>query len=124
MGQRYILALVLMIVVMFAWSLFFGNRLSKQRSAQKERQTSEQSRETQSSHSEEDVTNADGQQRTDEIEPRKQNQQSTEVHVRTEHYEITFATNPDAGTVSAKKWLLRAYPVSYTHLTLPTKRIV
>ncbi|MDE0041855.1 MAG: hypothetical protein OXT74_07460, partial [Candidatus Poribacteria bacterium] len=67
MGQRYILALVLMVIVMFAWSLLFGNRLSKQRSAQKERQTSEQSRETQSSHGGEDVTDADEQQSTGEI---------------------------------------------------------
>ena len=68
MGQRYILALVLMVIVMFAWSLLFGNRLSKQRSAQKEIQTSEQTRETQSSHGEGGVTDADEQQSTDEIE--------------------------------------------------------
>ena len=30
MGARYILALVLMIVVMVAWSLFYGNRFAPQ----------------------------------------------------------------------------------------------
>ena len=30
MGVRYILALVLMIAVMIAWSLFFGNRFAPQ----------------------------------------------------------------------------------------------
>ena len=109
MGQRYILALVLMIIVMFAWSLLFGNRLSKQRTAQKEGQTSEQTSETQSPHDDEDVADADGQQRTDEIERNTQIQQSAEAHIRTDRYEITFATNRGAGTVVAREWSLRTY---------------
>ena len=105
MGQRYILALVLMIIVMFAWSLLFGNRLSKQRTAQKEGQTSEQTSETQSPHDDEDVADADGQQRTDEIERHTQLQQSTEAYVQTDRYEITFAVDP----AIVKKWSLKTY---------------
>ena len=105
MGQRYILALVLMVVVMFAWSLLYGNRLSKQRTAQKEGQTSEQARKAQSSHGDKDATEADGQHSTDEIDRYTQIEQSTEVHVSTERYEITFAVEP----AIAKKWALRTY---------------
>lgn len=105
MGQRYVLALVLMIVVMFAWSLLFGNRLSKQRTAQKEEQTSDQARETQSSRGDENVTDADGQHSTDEIERYSQIEQSTEAHVSTERYDITFAVEP----AIAKKWALKTY---------------
>ncbi|MDE0300929.1 MAG: membrane protein insertase YidC [Candidatus Poribacteria bacterium] len=105
MGQRYILALVLMVIVMFAWSLLFGNRMSKQRSEEKERQLTEQSRETQSSHGGEDFTDANEQQSTDESGRYTQIEQSTEAHVWTERYEITFAVEP----AIAKKWILKTY---------------
>ena len=105
MGQRYILALVLMIIVMFAWSLLFGNRLSKQRTAQKEAQTSEQSRETQSPYDDGNTADADEQQGTNEVERYTQIQQTTEARVQTDRYEITFAVEP----AIAKKWLLKAY---------------
>ena len=105
MGQRYILAIVLMVIVMFAWSLLFGNRLSKQRSAQKERQTSEQSREAQSTHNKEDVTDANEQQSTNDIGRYTPIEQSTEAHIWTDKYEITFAVEP----AIAKKWVLKTY---------------
>ncbi|MBI1926410.1 hypothetical protein HYR99_19475, partial [Candidatus Poribacteria bacterium] len=34
MDKRYILALILMALVMFSWSILFGNRLAKQRRPQ------------------------------------------------------------------------------------------
>ena len=105
MGQRYILALVLMIIVMFAWSLLFGNRLSKQRTAQKEGQTSEQTNGTRPLHDSEGAADVDGQQGTDEIERYTHIEQNTEAHVRTDLYEITFAVEPAIAT----KWSLKAY---------------
>ena len=105
MGQRYILALVLMIIVMFAWSLLFGNRLSKQRTAQKEAQTSEQSRETQSPYDDGNTADADEQRGTGEVERNTRIQQTTEARVLTDRYKITFAVE----SAIAKKWSLKEY---------------
>ncbi len=105
MGQRYILALVLMVIVMFAWSLLFGNRLSKQRQEQKEAQTSEQAPETQSSRGDGDIGDADGQQASDDMERYAPVRQITEARVQTDLYEIGFAVEPAIVT----EWSLKGY---------------
>ena len=105
MGRRYILALALMVIVMFAWSLIFGNRLSKQRTAQRERQTSEQTNGTQAPYEDEGTADADRQRATDEAERYTHTGQSTEAHVRTDLYEITF----EVERAIATNWSLKAY---------------
>ena len=105
MGQRYILALVLMIVVMFAWSLLFGSRLSKQRTVPEQQQTSEQRREAQSPVSDQATVAGNNQERIDEVGRQTRAQPSTEARVQTDQYDITFAVEP----AIAKKWSLQAY---------------
>ena len=106
MGQRYILALVLMIVVMFAWSLLFGSRMSKRRTMPEQQQTSEQRREAQSRVADRNPVAGNSQERIDEVGSQMRAQRSTEARVQTERYDITFAVAP----AIAKKWSLQAYP--------------
>ncbi len=110
MGARYILALVLMIVVMVAWSLFYGDRFAPQPD---ESPTTEQTPATETDEATIDpttqATTSDG--TTAPLSPDlfKQVQESPDdsmVNVQTDNYTIVF--NEKLGI--AKQWRLNRFP--------------
>ena len=105
MGQRYILALVLMILVMFAWSLLFGSRLPKQTTPPEPTESSETRRQSDSSSVGHSTASGKNQEHYDESSPETRMRQTSEARVQTDYYDISFAVEP----AIAKKWSLRAY---------------
>lgn len=104
MGKRHILALVLMVVVMAAWSLIFGNRMSKQRSQQEiERQRIAEQNATSGTVDEE---GQDTSSPVQVVEPPQPKIPSTAVDIKTDQYEITFAME----SATATRWGLKGYP--------------
>ena len=110
MGARYILALVLMIVVMVAWSLIYGNRFAPQPD---ESETTQQTPETSDigEATIEPPTQAtpDGATAPISSDPFKQVQESPDdsmVNVQTDNYSIVF--NEKLGIV--KQWRLKRFP--------------
>ena len=108
MGQRYILALVLMVVVMFAWSLLFGNRLSKQQIEQQEKQerVAEEKRLATSSTTNRGAIDTSSQNEDTEPTLQYRAKPGTPVHIETDYYDITFSTE----SATAQRWVLREYP--------------
>lgn len=108
MGQRYILALVLMVVVMFAWSLLFGNKLSKQRIEKQEKQERVAERNplatspTTNGGAIDTSSQNEGTERTHPYRTKP----GTTVHVQTDYYDITFSTE----SATAQRWILSKYP--------------
>ena len=109
MGARYIIALVLMIVVMIAWSLFFGNRFAPEpdESATTETPTSSATREMQpdaTTH-----TTSDGTEpslNTDLWTPVQESPDDAKVNVQTDNYNIVF----NEKLAIAKIWELNQFP--------------
>ena len=110
MGKNYILALVLMIVVMIAWSLFFGNRFAPQ---PEESATTEQTP-APSSPSEmpiDPATQATVDAPKAPIDPDlwtaiEESPDDTMVNVRTGKYSIVF----NEKLAIAKEWRLNHFP--------------
>ena len=93
MGTRYILALVLMIAVMIAWSLFFGNRFAPDpdESATTETPASSGTREMPSDPTTQ--TASDGTEASldpDLWTPIQESPDDTKINVQTDNYNIVF----------------------------------
>lgn len=84
MGSRYILAVVLMLVVMIAWTIIFGNRFAPE---QEEIPTSEQTPQDENPGAEPNEANLDnsGQPNTLQVNP-----DDPVVNIKTDTYDITF----------------------------------
>jgi len=96
MGSRYILALVLMVVVMIAWSLIFGNRFTPE---QNESELSEQT----PSNGTPDVQPGEienGISSTEETFVSQEKPDDPTVHIQTNTYDIIF----NEKLAIAKKW--------------------
>lgn len=109
MGVRYILALVLMIVVMIAWSLFFGNRFAPEpdESATTQTPTASDTRQTQP----DSITppTPDGTEAsvdTDLWTPLQESPDDAKVNVHTDTYSIVF----NEKLAIAKLWRLNQFP--------------
>ena len=94
MGSRYILAVVLMLVVMIAWTLIFGDRFAPEQNTPS---TPEQTPQT-------DTPDDKGEDTSDSEPPLifQVNPDDPEVHVTTKTYEITF----NEKLAIAKQWVL------------------
>jgi len=104
MDKRYILALILMALVMFSWSILFGNRLAKQRRPQTTEQPAGQPKQVPPSTS--DGSTVDTNHPIEEaVALSQQTQQRTKAHVQTDTYDITFEVEP----AIAQRWVLRKY---------------
>ena len=98
MGSRYILALVLMIGVMIAWSLIFGNRFAPEQN----NPTTEQSLPSDTPEGAELGEKAEGSTDSDPLIMVQDNPDDPKVHVRTAIYDITF----NEKLAIAKRWEL------------------
>ncbi|MCZ6678695.1 MAG: membrane protein insertase YidC [Candidatus Poribacteria bacterium] len=103
MEKRYILAIVLMALVMFGWSYWFGRNLPKPDRPK----TTEQSSEAPPSPWDEPAI---GQSRSTQPAESTRNQQKiqqgAEIQVHTENYAITFIEE----LAIAQRWVLKKYP--------------
>ena len=107
MEKRYILAVVLMILVMFGWSYWFGQNLPKPNPPGPAERAAEQSKEASPSPSDGVTTASKHPAEMDEpIRPQPEFQQSKKVHVQTENYDITFVEE----FAIAQRWVLKKYP--------------
>ena len=109
MGARYILALVLMIAVMIAWSLFFGNRFAPQpdESPTPETPASSGTREVQP----DTVTQmaSDGTEASLDADlwtPVQESPEDAKINVQTDNYSIVF----NEKLAIAKTWELKQFP--------------
>ena len=109
MGARYIIALVLMIVVMIAWSLFFGNRFAPEpdESATTETPTSSATREMQPDATTQTTSDgAEASLNTDLWTPVQESPDDAKVNVQTDNYNIVF----NEKLAIAKIWELNQFP--------------
>lgn len=109
MGSRYILALVLMIAVMIAWSLFFGNRFAPEpdESATTETPAASGTREMQSDPTIQ--TASDGTEASldpDLWTPIQESPDDAKINVQTDNYSIVF----NEKLAIAKIWELNQFP--------------
>ena len=109
MGARYIIALVLMIAVMIAWSLFFGNRFAPEpdESTTTETPASSGTREMQSDATTQ--TASDGTEASldpDLWTPVQESPDDAKVNVQTDNYSIVF----NEKLAIAKLWELNQFP--------------
>lgn len=109
MGARYILALVLMIAVMIAWSLFFGNRFAPEpdESATTETPAASGTREMQPDPTTQ--TASDGTEASldpDLWTPVQESPDDTKINVQTDNYSIVF----NEKLAIAKIWELNQFP--------------
>ena len=102
MGKRHILALVLIVVLMFVWSLIFGKRMSDERDRAREKQRiAEQNTTTESVDGEAKDTSIQAQI----VVPLQRRIPSTLAHIKTDIYDINIAIQ----SATATQWGLKKY---------------
>ena len=109
MGSRYILALVLMIAVMIAWSLFFGDRFAPEpdESATTETPASSGTREMQPDTATQTASDgAEASLDTDFWTPVQESPDDAKINVQTDNYSIVF----NEKLAIAKTWGLKQFP--------------
>lgn len=109
MGVRYILALVLMIAVMIAWSLFFGNRFAPQPDEATTTETPAASETRQNQPGGTTQIAPDGTEAsvdTDIWAPVEESPDDAKVDVQTDNYSIVF----NEKLAIAKLWALNQFP--------------
>ena len=109
MGARYILALVLMIAVMIAWSLFFGNRFSPQpdESPTPETPVSSGTGEVQPDTATQMASDrTEASLDTDLWTPVQESPGDAKINVQTDNYSIVF----NEKLAIAKTWELKQFP--------------
>ena len=112
MEKRYVLALVLMVVVMFGWSWFYGRNLPKppqttEQATEQPREASPLSSDSSSSSSEATIDTTQSGQVEVPSRPRQPVRESKTVQVETGKYHIIFSVGRFA---YAHGWALKEYP--------------
>ena len=122
MGSRYIIALVLMVAVMIAWSLFFGNRFAPEpdESATTETPASSETREMQSDATMQ--TAPDGTEASLDPNlwtPVQESPDDAKINVQTDKYNIVF----NEKLAIAKLWELNRFPDRIVEADIPLNLI-
>ena len=123
MGARYIIALVLMIVVMIAWSVFFGNRFAPEpdESTTTETPASSATREMQPDAATQTAT-SDGTEaslNTDLWTSVEESPDDAKITVQTDNYNIVF----NEKLAIAKLWALNQFPDRTVEEVIPLNLI-
>ena len=122
MGSRYIIALVLMIVVMVAWSLFFGNHFAPEpdESATPGTPESSATREMQPDATTQATSDgAEASLNTDLWTPVEETPDDAKINVQTDNYNIVF----NEKLAIAKMWEMNQFPDRTVEADIPLNLI-
>ena len=122
MGSRYIIALVLMVAVMIAWSLFFGNRFAPELDESTTTGTPASSATSEMQPDAATQTASDGTEAslsTDLWTPVRESPDDAKINVQTDNYNIVF----NEKFAIAKLWELNRFPDRSVEVDIPLNLI-